>query len=60
LRLDITIPQIMTESEIQALAKTPDVVNVYRGADFQRNVFGRSWSLDQSLAGQFPRLHTHY
>ncbi len=54
------VPQMMTETEILALAKLPEIVTVYRGADFQRNVFGLSWSLDQSIARQFPTLFNRY
>ena len=41
---------MMTETEILVLAKLPEIVTVYRGADFQRNVFGLSWSLDEPMA----------
>lgn len=57
---DTTAPEMMTTAEISALAKLPEIVTVYRGADFHLNVLGLSWSLEQSMARQFPTLfHRH-
>jgi hypothetical protein len=57
---DTTTLPMMTASEISTLAKLPEIVTVCRGPDFHRNVFGRSWSLDQSIARQFPTLFNRY
>ena len=42
------------------MAVLPEIVTVYRGADFQRNVVGLSWSLDRSMARQFPTSFNRY
>jgi hypothetical protein len=46
---------MMTDDEREALAALPDTMTIFRGCYFH-NRHGLSWSLDSTVAEQFPRL----
>jgi len=56
---DTTTLPLMTVSEIKTLAKLPEIVTVCCGADFHRNVFRLSRSLDGPVAQRFPTFHRY-
>jgi hypothetical protein len=46
---------VMDDAELEALAKLPDVVTIYRGVQQERTVKGLSWTLDRDKAVWFAR-----
>lgn len=49
-----TYPQMMDDMELAEFAKLPDIVTIYRGCSEGVNMEGISWSLDKSIAVEFP------